>query len=191
MTTTATLGGLHAWLSNLSEKITVVEPHPQHNCIFPLWPTVFNFQAAFWRSAIRQKNKKYRLVVWVQSSTVVWISMQLHNIWLGHLLKKFFCESFQRKKGYIMDIYLSEFFTVYFSNQLSKQKLSTYYRSVWPLCYSREAHNDDDQRHPGGAPRMPRCIVCSGWPLVGSFVQSGCRTWAAPWVMTALSRWLL
>ena len=58
MTTTATLGGLHAWLSNLSEKITVVEPHPQHNCIFPLWPTVFNFQAAFWRSAIRQKNKK-------------------------------------------------------------------------------------------------------------------------------------
>ena len=58
------------------------------------------------------------------------------------------------------------------------------------LLHSPEAHNDDDQRHPGGAPRMPRCIVCSGWPLVGSFVQSGCRTWA-PWVMTALSRWLL
>ena len=36
-----------------------------------------------------------------------------------------------------------------------------------PLCeylllHSPEAHNDDDQRHPGGAPRMPRCIVCSG-----------------------------
>ena len=45
--------------------------HPQHNCIFPLWPTVFNFQAAFWRSAIRQKNKKYRLVVWVQNTVVL------------------------------------------------------------------------------------------------------------------------